>query len=152
MIVYRLSKEKYAGDLSGKGAELSGGRWNHKGTKVLYTSDSRALCTAEIAVHCSMGNIPHDYFMISIEIPDDITVQEIKVGSLPKSWKSFPYAGSTQKIGDEFIKENRLLILKVPSAVVQGDHNYLINPAHEDFQKIKITGKERFVFDQRLFR
>ena len=61
MIVYRLCKSIYKKDLSGKGAEIAGGRWNSKGYAILYTSESRSLCTAEIAVHTPLGNVPADY-------------------------------------------------------------------------------------------
>ena len=70
MIVYRLTKAKYSHDRSGKGAEKTGGRWNSKGIPVVYTSESRALCTSEIAVHTPLGILPHDYMLITIEIPD----------------------------------------------------------------------------------
>lgn len=152
MIVYRLSKQKYSDDLTGIGAELAGGRWNHKGTRVLYTSDSRALCTAEIAVHTPMGLVPKDYFLITIEIPDNLEMDELKKEDLPKNWRDFPYSGKTQEIGEDFINKRDILILKVPSAVVQGDYNYLINPSHKDFKKIKIKNKEPFSFDERLFK
>jgi RES domain-containing protein len=152
MNVYRLSKEQYVDDLTGVGAELTGGRWNHKGAKILYTSDSRALCTAEIAVHTPIGLIPKDYFLITIEIPKEIEIQEINLAMLPRNWRGFPYDRATQEIGKDFITKGEYLILKVPSAVVKGDFNYLINPAHKDFRKIKIRGKERFSFDERLFK
>lgn len=152
MIVYRLSKEKYSNDLSGAGAELSGGRWNHKGTRILYTSDSRALCTAEIAVHFPVGLIPKDYHLITIEIPDQIKIQELDIRLLSDSWRDFPYSGVTQEIGEEFILKGENLVLKVPSAVVQGDFNYLINPNHKDLKEIKIIGAEPFSFDKRLFK
>jgi RES domain-containing protein len=150
--VYRLSKKKYSDDLSGLGAELTCGRWNYKGTRVLYTSESRALCTAEIAVHTPMGLIPRDYYLTTIKIPDEIKINSINENDLTENWKSFPYSGLTQKIGDEFIKQNNSLVLKVPSAVVQGDYNYLINPSHIDFSTIKIVNKEPFSFDERLFK
>lgn len=70
MIVYRLSKEIYANDLSGKGAEIAGGRWNSKGSAALYTAQSIALCVTEIAVHIPLGILPRDYRLIHIEIPD----------------------------------------------------------------------------------
>lgn len=152
MIVYRLSKQKYSDDLSGTGAELAGGRWNHKGTRILYTSDSRALCTAEIAVHTPIGLIPKDYVLISIEVPDDISILEVQLNELPENWRDFPCSGTTQEIGDKFIKEKDALVLKVPSVVVQGDFNYLINPSHQDFHRIKIINKELFNFDSRLFK
>ena len=152
MKVYRLAKNKYSEDLSGSGAELTGGRWNYKGTRMLYTSDSRALCTAEVAVHIPVGIIPLDYYLVTIEIPDDIKIKTIDIQTLPESWKDFPYPGVTQEIGEKFISEGDSLILKVPSAVVQGDFNYLINPGHKDFHKVEITGKEIFSFDLRLLR
>lgn len=149
MIVYRLAKEKFANDLSGKGAEITGGRWNHKGTPVVYTSESRALCTAEIAVHIPMGIIPVNYFLITIEIPEDINIVPIKHSQLPKQWNEFPYPSSTQDLGEKYLQNN--LVLKVPSAVVNGDSNFLLNPNHPDISKINIKSKEAFSFDKRLF-
>lgn len=150
MIVYRLSKSKFSSDLSGKGAELSGGRWNSKGVAMIYTGESRALCTTEIAVHMPLGNIPTDYEIISIEIPD-MLISEIDVAALPGDWKLFPHQHFTQEIGNKFISDNTNLILKVPSAVVPGDFNYLINPRHKDFSAVRILKIEPFEFDERLF-
>lgn len=152
MIVYRLAKEKYRNDLSGKGAEISGGRWNSKGTAMVYTSASRALCTAEIGVHIPFGIIPEHYYLAEIEIPDTSIFENVHDSQLPVKWNQFPHAHETQKIGDQFIENNKSLVLKVPSAAVQGDFNYLINPQHTDFPKVKIRMTELFSFDERLFR
>ncbi|MER2998811.1 RES family NAD+ phosphorylase [Pontibacter populi] len=151
MIVYRLSRARFAKDLSGKGAELAGGRWNSKGTPMLYTSDSIALCTVEVAVHMPLGIVPFDYQLIQIQIPDDIGITELSEAKLPTDWKSFPHSNATQVIGDEFIVEHEKLVLKVPSAAVQGTCNYLVNPRHPDFPKVTIVGIEPFEFDKRLF-
>jgi RES domain-containing protein len=151
MIVYRLSKSKYSKDLSGKGAEKTGARWNSKGTPMLYTSASRALCTAEIAVHTPLGNVPGDYSIISLEVPDD-SVLDLNSSTLPPDWKSFPHPDSTQKTGDKFISDGKYVVLKVPSAVVPGEYNFLLNPNHKYFQKVKILNIESFTFDERLFR
>lgn len=151
MIVFRLSKSEFAHDLSGRGAEKAGGRWNSKGTAVVYTSESRALCTTEIAVHTPLGILPVDYVLIAIDIPASITVRELKANELPPDWKSLPHAHSTQEIGDAFVVENLSAVLKVPSAVVQGEYNYLINPDHKDIKKIKVKLIEPFDFDERLF-
>jgi RES domain-containing protein len=150
MIVYRLSKAKHSKDLSGKGAELCGARWNSKGKSLLYTSQSRALCTTEIAVHASLGVIPVDYKIITIHLPL-VAVAELKSSHLPADWRQFPYSSSTQKLGDKFLAEGKYLVFKVPSASVQGDFNYLINPAHKEFHKIRILKIESFEFDARLF-
>jgi len=151
MIVFRLCKSKFSKDLSGKGSELSGGRWNSKGVALIYCSESRALCTTEIAVHTSLGIIPKDYQMISIEIPDNIKQKEIAVSNLPDNWKSFPPTHFTQSFGDNFVKEDKYLVLKVPSAVVEGDFNYILNPKHKEFRKINIVEIKSFYFDSRLF-
>ncbi|WP_425637792.1 RES family NAD+ phosphorylase [Algoriphagus yeomjeoni] len=151
MRVYRLSKSKFSSDLSGKGAELAGGRWNSKGKAVLYTSQSRALCTAEIAVHTPLGNIPTDYELVEIIIPENIEVQEIEVSDLSQDWKAIPHSHAAQLLGDKFLAENRFLVLKVPSAVVQGDFNYLINTLHRRFYEVEISLTEPFDFDARLF-
>ncbi len=152
MMVYRLAVKRYASDISGIGAELTGGRWNYKGTRVLYTSDSRALCTSEIAVHTPMGILPKDYQLITIEIPDDVPFKTIEANKLPSGWNYFPYSKVTQEIGEEFVEEGKFLYLKVPSAVVHGDYNIIINPLHVDFKKVKIKQIESFHFDERLFR
>ena len=150
MIVYRLNKSYYSEKLTGDGAAKSGGRWNNKGIIIIYTAQSRALCMVEIAVHTPIGIIPKEYVLMSIQLPDSsIYVQELK--SLPSNWKSFPHIAGTKQLGDSFINDARYLILKVPSAVVQGEFNYLINPKHKDFNKVKIISVQPFDFDQRLF-
>jgi len=151
MIVYRLSRARFAKDLSGRGAELAGGRWNSKGTPMLYTSDSIALCTVEVAVHMPLGIVPSDYQLVQIRIPDEIEIKELPETLLPEDWKSFPHSNATQVIGDEFIVAHDTLVLKVPSAAVQGTCNYLVNPRHKDFNTITIVATEPFEFDKRLF-
>ncbi|NOX85800.1 MAG: RES family NAD+ phosphorylase, partial [Chlorobi bacterium] len=136
---------------SGKGAEKAGGRWNSKGAAVVYTSQSRALCVAEIAVHADLGIVPTGYELVTIEIPDTVGIYEIIPDELPPDWKSIPYPGTLQEIGDTLIRENKYLVIKVPSAVVQGDFNYLLNPAHPDFLKVKVLKTEKFSFDDRMF-
>jgi len=151
MIVFRLSKSAYKNDLSGRGAEIYGGRWNSKKTPMVYTSQSRALCVAEIAVHSPLGIIPKDYFLVTIEIPDDCKIKQINENELPAGWSSIPHIHQTQQIGDIFIKNAEYLVLKVPSAVVKGDWNFLINPVHKDISLIKIISVDEFNFDRRLF-
>lgn len=151
MIVFRLSKSKYSKDLSGRGAEKSGGRWNSKGTVMVYTSESRALCTTEIAVHTQLGILPKDYVLVSIKIPDDLKTHTLNLKGIPDDWNSIPNSGSTQDLGDHFVRANNFAVMKVPSAVVPGDFNYLINPFHPDSSKIKITKTEIFSFDKRMF-
>jgi RES domain-containing protein len=151
MIVYRLVRKKYGFALSGDGAKNAGGRWNSIDLPLIYTSDSRALCTAEVAVSLPIGIFPHDYEMLLIEIPDELLILEINIIDLPQGWRKFPYLKKTVQLGDEFIFENKYPVMKVPSAVVPGDFNYLINPRHPDFQKIKVLSQEPYDLDERFF-
>jgi RES domain-containing protein len=152
MIVYRLCKAKYSHDLTGSGAEKTGGRWNSKGVPMVYTSESRALCIAEIAVHTPLGILPGDYELVSIDLPTDMTIFRIKENEFPDYWKSFPHHGITRKSGDHIIRQNKYLVIKAPSSVVPGDYNYLLNPRHKDSFKIKIIRVEVFDFGKRTFR
>jgi RES domain-containing protein len=138
-------------DFNGKGASKSGNRWNSKGTEIIYSAESRALAMAEVAVHLSIATLPGDYVMIEIEVPDTIAVMNLEQDELPDDWNTHPHSITTQKIGDEFIDSEAYCLLRVPSAVVKGDFNYLINPHHKDFNKIKIVGVADFPFDKRLF-
>lgn len=151
MIVYRLSKQLYASDLSGKGAELYGGRWNSKGNAINYTSASRALCVAELAVNLPLIRTPLDYHIVTIDIPDS-SIFELDPKDYPLDWRSVPHIDATQKIGDAFVAEAKYLTLKVESAVVQDEYNYLINPRHKAFSKVKVMRLEEFRFDSRLGR
>lgn len=151
MRVFRLSKRKYANSLSGKGAALSGNRWNSKGTEIIYTAESRALAMAEVAVHLTLATLPSDYVMMEIEIPKAINIRELDRKNLCFNWNVHPPSVLTQRIGDEFIADMYTCVLKVPSAVVQGDFNYLLNPHHSDFKNIKITNVSDFPFDKRIF-
>lgn len=151
MIVFRLCKSEYAADLSGAGAEKYGGRWNNPGTAMIYTSNSRALCTAEIAVHTPLGIVPSDFVMVSIEIHDDLEILNRQEASLPLNWRKFPYDNETRAFGDRFIKNGKEAVVKVPSAVVKGEFNYLINPKHPLAKQIKIMATETVDFDERLF-
>ena len=152
MIVYRLCRKNYSHDLSGRGAEISGGRWNSKGVAALYTSSSRALCVMEILVHVPAGIIPKDYYLISIEFPDNILIKTIDVKKLPANWNSNPISAVTQRIGGTFFSGQKELVLKVPSAIIKDDWNYLINPMHKDFNQVKINSSEPFGFDAQLFK
>lgn len=152
MKVFRLSRKKYSKELSGKGASLSGNRLNSKGTEIIYCASSRALAMAEVAVHLNLALIPNDYLMIEINIPDFIDIKQIEISELPTDWDLFPHILQTQKIGDKFITENEYCVVKVPSAVVKGDVNYLINPYHKEFELIEIDNSYIFPFDKRLFK
>lgn len=151
MEVFRLVRSKYAGNLSGMGAALRGARWNSIGVELLYTASNRSLAMAEVAVHLTLATLPPDFKMVTIEIPDDISLMQLEIADLPLNWNAFPHFKSTQSIGDGFVQEGACCILRLPSVVTRGDYNVLINPHHADFQRIRMVSTEPFPFDKRIF-
>ncbi len=151
MEAYRLSRAKYAGTLSGKGAALYGARWNSVGVEMIYTAANRSLAMAEVAVHLTLATLPADYLMMTLFIPDDVALQKLNVADLPANWNAFPHPASTQAVGDAFVAAGKHCVLQIPSVVTQGDFNLLLNPAHPDFKRIGIAATEKFPFDNRIF-
>ncbi|NAS32217.1 RES domain-containing protein [Flavobacteriaceae bacterium R38] len=150
MIVYRIDRAKRKNDLlSGIGAEKVGGRWNKVGTRAVYTSQNLSLAYLEVVMHLDISeDLPDDRILIHIDIPDDIEIIEEK--KLPKGWNSFPYNSATQNVFTKFCNDKKGVVLRVPSAIVKSEYNYIINPLHPDAHKIKVVKTEKFLFDHRL--
>jgi len=153
MVVFRIEREKYQETtLTGIGASMTDGyRWNSLNTKIVYTSETRALATLEVSVHLDLSeDLPNDRYFVEIEIPDDITILEVQLQDLPDSWDAKPPSSSTQTIGDDFVLYNEAAILKVPSSIIPQEFNYLLNPTHKDASRIKVLSKTKMKFDTRL--
>lgn len=117
---------------------------------VIYTAGSRALACLENIVHRSGEGNNDDYKIMIIEVPDTTIISEIKKEQLQKNWNEFTSYKYCRKFGDEWISNCETLILKVPSAIIPEENNYLINPNHKDFKKVKLIRTESFAFDKRL--
>jgi RES domain-containing protein len=147
MDLFRIISEKYADDLSGTGAKLVGGRWNSKGSPVIYCSENRALALLENLVRTPLTLLKSDLMIITIHVPDEIkAVKSILV----KGHADYPASAETKKEGDWWVKKGKSLLIKVPSAIIPHEYNYLINPSHKDILKIKISHKEKLKIDSRL--
>jgi RES domain-containing protein len=149
MIAYRISNEQYKEDISGNGAAINGSRWNSKNIKMLYTGEFISLSILESLVHLRRTDIPANQYLLTIQIPE-ISVRDILLSKLKKDWHH--HISYTQWIGDQFITEAKNLVLKVPSAIVPQEHNFLINPQHKDFKKVKIVSSELLELDKRLLQ
>jgi RES domain-containing protein len=146
---WRIVKEKHAATaFDGEGARLFGGRWNSQGTRVVYTSGSMALATLESLVHLNPP-VSFKYVAIPVEF-DDALVESVAASDLPVDWTEEPPPPSTKGIGDLWVKEARSAVLELPSVIIQSEPNYLLNPAHPDFNKVVIGKPKRFAFDPRL--
>jgi RES domain-containing protein len=148
MIVYRLAKENYKYDLSGNGAKMYGSRWNSPGKQMLYTAPQISLAIMETLVHLDKVEIPENFWLIHIEIPESFSITEISIDRLKTNWQNDH--SYTAFIGSEFLTLNKSGILKVPSAFVDSEYDFLFNPLHKEFGKIKITRSAIFKFDNRL--
>lgn len=147
MIVFRITLVRYSDRLQASGREA---RWNSKGVFVIYTAASRSLACLENLVHRSGQGLDRNFKTMIIEIPESVKVQALYPESLQGNWKSYLMQKHTRAIGDNWIKSGDTAVLKVPSAIVPDEYNFLLNPAHQDFAQIKLSGSEDFSFDRRL--
>jgi RES domain-containing protein len=149
MILYRISNQIYSQDISGKGAALFGGRWNSKGNHALYLSSHTSLAVLEILVNYNYEQLMHTAFdIVTFEIKNDKSVESIK--NLESNWRYLPKY--TKEIGDQFLMDKSKLMLKIPSAIIETEYNYLLNPEHIDFKKIKIINVSPLKLDNRLIK
>jgi RES domain-containing protein len=149
MIAYRLGRTRYAHDLSGEGARLFGGRWNHKGAACLYTSASRALALLEYTVNVNVDDIPRALSFTTLEIPDR-SIREIAVSDLPGDWRAVPSPVSAKDLGTAWLNSRTHLVWRVPSTVIPSEFNYLLNPRHAEISAVKILAVDDFVYDVRI--
>jgi RES domain-containing protein len=149
MIVYRLGSRRYPAN-EGEGAGLYGGRWNHRGTPVIYAAQSRALCALEILANAD--ELLSDYIATPIELPNDLLTTSRSIATLPPMWNAREPSDLTRDIGTQWANSLMSAVLVVPSSVIPQELNYILNPRHPDFSKINFLTPEAFLFDDRLHR
>lgn len=132
----------------GEGARLEGGRWNPPGTPMVYTAQSASLATLEMVVHLHPGATP-DYVLIPCSFAAAL-VRRLAMARLPRNWRESPAPAALQLLGDKWIKSGASPILEVPSAIVVSESNYLLNPRHRDFRRVRIGRPRPFELDARL--
>jgi len=149
MLVYRITSEKYSKKLSSSGAA---NRWNKEGEFVIYSAESRSLASLELVVHRSSikPNIKYKVLVIDVDIKKN-NIRNIDEHELPKNWRSISAYNKLQSIGSTWYENREQLILKIPSAVIPKENNFIINTQHEYFKsKVKILHSENYFWDERL--
>lgn len=147
---WRILKTRYSADaFSGEGARLYGGRWNSPGIAMVYTAGSKSLATLELLVHLDNTSVLPSFSSCPVDF-DDSLVELIDPATLPRDWRQSPAPISLQDMGDDWISRGSSVVLRVPSAVIESEYNYLINPVHSDFKKLLIGSMEVFKLDPRL--
>ena len=149
MELFRISTKEHSKQLSASG---SPNRWNKKGEFVLYSSSSRSLSTLELVVHRNAikPTIPYKIMVISVADDDNLT-HTIKTKDLPNKWNAMQAYAECQEIGSHWYQNKTSLILKIPSAIIQQEHNYIINTKHPEFEKqVQLIRTENYFWDERL--
>jgi RES domain-containing protein len=149
---WRIVKARHAaGAFTGEGARRYGGRWNSKGTAVVYTAGSPSLAILEMLAHLDAHEILAGYLLAEVTF-DESLVQEIDLARLPANWRSDPPPLELRALGDHWWAARASAALRVPSALVDMESNYLLNPAHPQFPAIAKRAFRPFRFDPRLLK
>jgi RES domain-containing protein len=138
--VWRLVTARFSDNaFNGEGARLYGGRWNRKGTPVVYTAGSQSLAMLEMLVQDEP--LRARYLMIPAHIPKAVKIENIDAGKLPADWRDITSREQLQEIGEEWVRRQSSAVLAVPSGVIPVETNYLLNPRHPDFKPSRLPGK-----------
>jgi len=151
MRVYRICRTEFVDDLTGTGAKLYGGRWNKQGTAVLYTAHARSLAVLELIVNfSSRAALDLDYSFVELDFPGD-SVFDLTDKMLPKYWNLSKSAETLHSLTESWIERDEYLAMKVPSAIIKEECNYILNPHHKNFARtVKIVAITELDLDHRL--
>lgn len=151
MRVWRLTTRKYATTaFSGIGNRKVGSRWVPPGLLAVYTSEHISTAVLENLVHMDPGHFGTNHVLIAVDIPDDISMDELELTALPDDWRTRYEDDQLQQVGQDWVERASSAVLIVPSAVVPQERNIILNPLHPDFEQIAIHDPESFIFDLRL--
>ena len=146
--VWRISKPEHGkASPNGTGAH----RWNSPGTPIIYADESRALAVLEMLCHLEGSDLVQPYVPIEIGI-DDSLVRTIQRSSLPQNWCADPPPSELKRLGDEWIRSAECPVLRVPSALLPEEHNFLLNAGHADFRRLGFGEPVPFRFDPSLIK
>lgn len=148
MRLYRFGKQPYIQDLSGQGGLYHGGRWHQKGTQLLYTAEHLSLAKLETLANSPI--LPINYFALTLEAPGDSSIRHLEASELPTDWAGLPYPTELAALTEQWLREARFWLLRVPSAHSPTEYNYLLNPLHPAHQTLRIISLEPHPFDRRL--
>ena len=153
--VWRLVAAQFeATAFSGEGAALFGGRWSGRGRRAVYAAQTAALSVLEAVVHLETLPLPEEFRLFEMTFDDsDMNVEDVRDGTpLPPDWSATRTSDAVQKLGDDWMARGSSAVLRVPSAVVPVEDNFLLNPAHPDFAAVEIAAPRPLRLDPRLTR
>ena len=151
MRVWRLCRRAHAAP-NGEGARRYGGRWNQRGTALVYTSASASLAVLEYLVHLDPEDAPPDLILVPADIAPTVVIRDLRNEELPTDWRSLPAPEALAGVGTSWARRLESAVLSVPSAILPEERNYLLNPAHPEFRRIVFGRARPFSFDPRMWR
>jgi RES domain-containing protein len=150
--VYRIVRKPYAKTpLDGEGPFRFGGRWSSPGTRIAYTAEHLSLAMIEYFVHIDANDPPKDLVVVAADIPESVSRTVMRPNELPANWRAVPAPPALAAIGDSFAAQRKSALLVLPSALAPSESNWLINPLHREFAKIKVRPPGPFEYDARFF-
>jgi RES domain-containing protein len=154
LAVWRIAADTSAytaDDRTGAGANATGGRWNRKGTALIYAASSIALACLETVVHFKASGLPLNRYLVRFDVPDDVwAAAETFDLALHVGWDARPAGMVSLDFGDAWAAQQRSALIRVPSVIVPEEHNILLNPAHPDFARVSSAKLRRFDYDTRI--
>ena len=147
MEIYRITLAKWTNKLVASGRPA---RWNSNGMQMIYAAENRSLACLENVVHRGSEGLNLLYKVMVISIPDSLEMEIVPTKKLPVDWKDSARCPICRAYGDEWLKSFKSVVLRVPSAIVKNEYNYLLNPMHPDFDQVKLVRTEEFEFDKRI--
>lgn len=139
-----------ASDLSGTGAQMTGGRWNSKGTPMLYCATNIALAILETVHYLRNLGLPYNRYLARVDVPEMVWDARRVLHPLPGGWDSIPAGLTSKKVGDAWISSKESALLMVPSVIVPDEYNVLVNPQHGDAALLVADTVKRWIYDPRL--
>lgn len=150
---WRLVKAKHASTaFDGEGARRHGGRWNERGTSVVYLGGSLSLAALEIFVHLTAEDARLAFVAIQVDVPDTVSIRELDPNQLPDNWREEPPPDACKAVGTVWVTSGDTAVFRVPSVIVPSEHNYLLNPRHRDARRLRHHSPQPFGFDDRMWK
>lgn len=153
MFCWRIAKKKYADSaFDGEGSRRKGGRWTPKGLPAVYTAQTESLAALEQFVQIGDEGQYIQFVCFKVEIPAEVKIMQIDIHSLPNNWKDTPAPDSLKAYGAEWLTQGQTAVLKMPSALITSEDNFILNPLHPDFKRIIIPVPQEFCYDPRMWK